>query len=210
MIVARVMKSGCIIKGSCKIAGYDGEEGWFPAASFNFDFTGKKENGGKKSGGGGVAVPAVSARATATAAAAAGGGPQQPPEKDEAFSAMQLTKELDTATCYLMFLAMDERKNKKGLQEKCTADVHVLSSVQVNQVRHIFTSVMIHLGGVIVEKWAINGSGDEPPSESLTLKYDQAAMQFRKTDGMVYGPRHWDQVANGPWEEFTPSMFGSS
>lgn len=214
MIVARLKPSGGgTITGSCKIAGYDSKDGWFPASSFNFGFNEKEEtkHGGGTAGGagGGGARAGASASASASASARAGGGGNQgsgQQEKPRDFTGMNISKEVDAASCYLMALAMQERKSKKGANDKVSADIHVLSSVMVDQFQHIYASLKIHLEGVIVQQWSINGSGDERPTEELQLRYDKAAMLFRWTPNgktfQDFGPKTWDQDKNDEWKDF--------
>ena len=125
---------------------------------------------------------------------------------------MTLSKEIDATTCYLMWLAMVERKSKKGVHDKSTADIHVLSSVTIDNRRHIYPSLMIHLEGVAVQAWSVSASGDERPSENIGLKYDKAAMNYRATpDGKQFqdhppGGMSWDQTTqdsmNPPYTGF--------
>jgi hypothetical protein len=43
-----------------------------------------------------------------------------------------------------------------------------------------YTSLLIHLEAVNVIGWEINGHGDLRPSESVTMKYDRAAMIYHE------------------------------
>lgn len=118
---------------------------------------------------------------------------------------MSLSKEVDSTTCDLMFLCMEERKSKKGVDSGIRADIHVLASVDVQQQkRFIYPSVMIHLQGVRVEEWSIQGSGDDRPEETVQLKYDKAAICYQRTpDGKTFDAAHeraWDQYNNRSWD----------
>jgi type VI protein secretion system component Hcp len=221
MIVARIYKAQSQgddkVKGTVAIAGYrdsDGEpksKGWFPANSFNLGFNAKQEenqaNGTQARGGGGQAQGSQS-RANAGASNATSGqsstqAKASDKKKDEVFSAISISKEVDGATRYLMVLCMEERKAKKGVDSGIHADIHVLSSVDTQQQRFIYPSLMVHLEGVRVEEWNIESSGDERPSETVQLKYDRAAISYQKTaDGRTFEAAcesGWDQKENKPW-----------
>jgi type VI protein secretion system component Hcp len=222
MIVARIYKSSGSpndkVKGSCTIAGYreeDGDanaKGWFAANSFNFGFDAKQQD----SDANGSQPRASQPRANAGAGSGSGQNSVQPKssdkQKSEVFSAISISKEVDSATSYLMFLAMEERKSKKGVDSGIHADIHILSSVDVQQQkRFIYPSLMIHLEGVRVEEWNIEGSGDERPSENVQLKYDRAAISYQKTrDGKTFEAANtsgWDQVKNASWSYTKFSTF---
>jgi hypothetical protein len=209
MIVVRIFKAkpGDVVVGSVNIGEYPETEGWFPANSFNFGFKGKKEEttsdtaskgrtGGNSGGAGAGASGSASARVQTSQSDAS--------KEKEVFSKMSLSKEVDLATCGLMALAMEERKSKKGVDSGIKADVHVLSSVNIGSKRFIYASLLMHLEGVRVEDWHIDGSGDERPSEGVQLGYDRAAMAYQKTpDGREVKPlqsKAWDQDKGGPWE----------
>jgi type VI protein secretion system component Hcp len=205
MIVARIYKSGSSpndkASGSCNIYGYDGEnDGWFPANSFNFGFDAKQQDAEANG-----SAPRTNAGAKT---GASGQSTTQPKasdkEKSQVFSAISISKEVDSTTSYLMRLAMEERKSKKGVDSGIKADIHVLSSVDVpNQKRFIYPGLMVHLEGVRVEEWNIESSGDERPSETVQIRYDRAAISYQRTpDGKNFSPTHtsgWDQTKNAPW-----------
>jgi type VI protein secretion system component Hcp len=206
MIVARFCEGKkSLAVGSCKIAQYDGQKyGWFPVESFNFGFIEEKEGEEKK--------PAPSNGPPRQGGPAQAGGGQRPPggkRKDSDFSELSIEKQIDTATCYLMFLAMEERKTKRGIIKSqggkardLSADIHVLASVQVgtSEDRCIYPTIMIHLEAVNILGWEVRGSGDSRPTENVKLRYDRAAMVYCATsDGKTfksYGPKGWDQTSN--------------
>jgi hypothetical protein len=103
---------------------------------------------------------------------------------------------------------MDGRKGRKGVEDKLKlwADIHVLSSVDVEQKKNIFASLMIHLEGVQLKGWNIKGSEDNRPTETITLTYDRACLYYQWTpDGTVFmgiGPRGWDQTTNEEWSDY--------
>jgi hypothetical protein len=217
MIVARLKRGGTPITGSSGLAMYPAKDGWFPIQSFNFGLDAPKdESAQNNTGGGGATAGATAGRGSgggrATAGASARGGASAGGKKEGDFTEMTLSKEIDATTCYLMWLAMVERKSKKGVHDKSTADIHVLSSVTIDNRRHIYPSLMIHLEGVAVQAWSVSASGDERPSENIGLKYDKAAMNYRATpDGKQFqdhppGGMSWDQTTqdsmNPPYTGF--------
>jgi len=222
MIVARFcdQSKGKIVSGSCKIDRYSGEKhGWFPIEGFNFGFDDKGDSA--PAGAAGKGAPA---KAPAAAHGQAAGG-AAPGKGGKQFSQLSMEKQVDTVTCLLMELAMSEAGTKKGTdskqQSKLEVDIHVLSSVQLEQKvdRFVFTNLMIHLEAVNILGWQIRGSGDGRPTETVTLRYDRAAMIYVRTPDAnkvdpVIGPKGWDQTNSKPfsdgdfnwssskWEEF--------
>ncbi len=226
MIVARFCdKNGypVVATGSSRIQGYSGEKGWFPIESFNFGFLEKADE--KKDSGGSAktqqAPGGKSSGANSPSPAAGKGG------KGGDFAELSLEKQVDAVTCLLMVLAMRERMSKKGVsreqETKLEADIHILSSVQVEQSveRFIFTNLMIHLEAVNILGWEIRGSGDSRPTESVKLRYDRAAMIYVRTPDArnvdpIIGPKGWNQTESrefndqdfnwgrSKWEEYLP------
>jgi len=214
MIVARIRDGKqIVVTGSCKIERYDGEKaGWFPVESFNFGFTedpvdDEKDSPAKAgSGGGGPSKPAGGG------GGAKGQGGKKKGNKD--FAELSLEKQIDSATCSLMYLAMEERKSKRGVVKSqggkardLNADIHVLGLVQRGQTaeKTVYPIVMLHLEAVNLLGWEVRGSGDSRPSETVKLKYDRAAIVYCSTiDGqhfMRHGPRGWDQTTNSGFDE---------
>jgi hypothetical protein len=219
MLVCRIYESesgsGRKVHGSCNIKGYEGG-GWFPINSFGFGFEPKEKgrrdrgDGGKGAGGGtpgGRQAPPVAL------------SPQQkgPSDKDTEDSVVNITKPIDTGSCDLMQLAMEDRKKKKGIESKLQADIHLLSFIDIAGRRSTFPNLMVHLEAVLVKNWKVNASGDDRPEEDLELRYDRAAMKYvATTDGKVFidcPARGWDQTGDKPftwvdgkWKEFTQNM----
>lgn len=207
MIVARICEKGSsAAAGSCKIEpNYNGQkDGWFPVESFNFGFMDEKGDE-KKDGDARNGAPRTGGHPGAANAN------KTPPGKnnEQDFTELTIEKQIDTATCYLMFLAMEERKTKRGLVKSqggkardISADIHVLASVQIGKTAEkcIYPTIMIHLEAVNILEWGIRGSGDSRPSETIKIRYDRAAMVYCATsDGlkfMSYGPKGWDQTTN--------------
>jgi hypothetical protein len=214
MIIARFCLPGgeILFHGSVEIQGSPAGDdyrqgGWFPVESFHYGFERpeeKSKDDKPKSGPTG---------ATGSPGRSGGNAPAQPTEKkeDQKKAEMTIAKEVDRATCDLMALAMEERSKKKGADrgsaggKELHVDIHILASVRFGsnlQENYIFPSVMIHLEGVGVKSWSIDGSGDNRPSESVTLKYDRGAMHYSWYDGQTFlhfGPKGWDQDKNQPW-----------
>jgi hypothetical protein len=207
MIVARIRDAGkIVVTGSCNIDRYSGQDdGWFPVESFNFGFTedaAQEDNDPSPKAG----PPKPSGNS------APGGGPKGQgggKKKDKDFAELSLEKQIDTATCSLMYLAMEERKSKRGIVKSqggkardLNADIHALGLIQSSQTKErcVYPLIMIHLEAVNILGWGIQGSGDNRPSENIKLRYDRAAMVYCATsDGlkfMMHGPRGWDQTTN--------------
>ncbi len=220
MIVARFCDKtkGRIVAGSSKIERYDGEkDGWFPIESFNFGFDEKGD-----SSAGGAAGQGAPGKAPAGAhAPAPGGAPAAGKGGKKEFSQLSMEKAVDAVTCLLMELAMSERGGKKGqnrdTETKLEVDIHVLSSVQIEQKveRFVFTNLMIHLEAVNILGWEIRGSGDGRPTESVKLRYDRAAMIYvrtpdAKTVDPLIGPKGWDQTNSKSFAEAKEFNWNSS
>jgi type VI protein secretion system component Hcp len=71
--------------------------------------------------------------------------------------------------------------------------------------RFIFPYMLITLENVLVKSWNITASGDDRPSESISLWYDKAAMRYYRTkDGKVWiggQVSGWNQKENKEWIE---------
>jgi hypothetical protein len=208
MIVAKLTESGHpIATGSCHIKGYD-TGGWFPIESFTFGFDpdkGKKSRAGKGQGVGAVGSQngAMNVRSQASLNGSASTTNNQSLE-----TTVSLAKQIDTATCDLMFLSMRDQEKKTGDESFIKADIHVLSSVKITRpgstAAHVFPNLMIHLAGVLVKQWNVQGNGDDRPTEDVTLLYDRSAIQYVHTkDGKLFMPhraRGWDQTKHLPFE----------
>lgn len=220
MIVARLTRAGqFLFHGSGEVTGSPAGEdyrmgGWFPIESFGFGFQEEKKeptpapSPASKSGG----ATTASKPPVKPATGAGSGGSSE--------SKMQMTKHVDRATCDLMVLAMEERSQKKGENKESEyhADIHVVGTVgfkdEGGSERFVYPSLMVHLEGVHVVEWKIDGSGDQRPNETLTLLYDRVAIHYLWTgDGKEFlpiGPKGWDQTENEQWpngEELPDSVF---
>jgi type VI protein secretion system component Hcp len=219
MLVCRIYETDGKRKvhGSCTVRGYEAG-GWFPINSFGFGFDpekhqkkGRDKNDGGKGPGGGT----PGGRPSTPIALA----PQQKglSAKDTDDSTVKISKPIDTGTCDLMQLAMEDRKKKKGIESKLMADIHLLSFIDIAGRRATFPNLMVHLEAVLVRDWNVEASGDDRPEESLELRYDRAAMKYvATTDGKVFidcPARGWDQTADksftwedSKWKDFTKNM----
>jgi len=203
MIVARILDGkGRVGQGSCKIKGYDNGD-WFPVESFDFGFDPKEEADDSSK----PAAPAPVSHKPPTQ-----GGPNGRSGKKGKgdLAKMSIAKQIDSTTCYLMFLAMEERQTKKGVgpnnKREIVADLHVLATVQAGDTanRFIYPTILVHLEAVNILDWKIAASGDGRPTETLSIRYDRAAMIYCATaDGQIFmqhGPKGWDQTQNKDYE----------
>ena len=189
MILMRISK----VPGICDIKKYDvdaGKDGgWFPITSINYDFDPK---GNESESGGG----------TGTAPAA---GTQNKTGKDSASKSSQVsvTKTVDMASVPIMTLAMQDR-DKVAKKESLSADVHFLGSVSVQGSgdHNTFTFIRIHLDGIEIKSWKLNGSGEGRWTETIEIGYERSAMCYESTDGSTVLPKFtggWDQTKNEKW-----------
>ena len=208
MIVAKLTESGQpVATGSCHIKGYD-TGGWFPIESFTFGFDpdkGKESRAGKGPGAGasGTQNGAMNAKSHPTRNGSAAASGNQSLE-----TTVSIAKQIDTATCDLMYLSMRDQEKKTGGESFIRTDIHVLSSVKITMpgsaAAHVFPNLMIHLEGVLVKQWNVHGNGDDRPTEDVTLLYDRSCIQYVHTrDGKLFMPhraRGWDQTKHLPFE----------
>jgi type VI protein secretion system component Hcp len=179
MIVARIDGAG----GNCRIPGYDSSsEGWFLVESVDFGFD----------------TSHVQAKD-----AVDGGRDVTLGKRDE--TTITLNKNLDSASCALMYQAMNERFVAKGREGKpATADIHFIENIgsgtrskSGKEGQGVVAYLRISLGTVKVRSWNISGSSDARPNESVTLWFEQLAMKYESSvDGKVYklaGEASWDQ-----------------
>lgn len=212
MILLRLDKLGgryCDIQGGQEQKyGYSSDgKGWMPIESMTFGFQSASDSkGDAKAGATGTQTVGKQATQTAPKAGAggsAGGG-------NEAFTEIQISRFVDAVTPQLMKFAMQDRRVEKDKRELLRkADIHFLHSVMGNKsetnLRTVFPYLMITLEDVLVTSWNITGSGDDRPTESLSLKYDKAAMRYYRTvSGEVWtggAPCGWNQFENKDWTE---------
>jgi type VI protein secretion system component Hcp len=214
MILMRLNELGglyCEIEGGNEYKYGDIGAGWFPIESMNFGVEAKSE-----------AKAATKVPPNATPGKAPPPPPPPPgtkPEKeDHTFSSISVSKFVDMTTTWLMQFAMEDRlKTKDDKDNLRRADFHFLHSVKgidrAGKDRHVFPYLMITLDNVLVTSWNITASGDDRPTESMTIKYDKAAMRYyASADGKVWVGGDccgWDQDGNGPWtgRDVEPEFF---
>ena len=214
MILLRIQDIGgknCDIEGGQTKYGYNkGGEGWMPIESMTFGFNSSSDasGGAKKSATSTQAVGKQGAQPSQSALIA--GANPSGGSGNEAFSEIQVSRFVDSVTPQLMTYAMEDRRKRKGDGSKLRkADIHFLHSVMGSnsdiQLRTIFPYLLITLEDVLVSSWNITGSGDDRPTESLSLKYDKAAMKYFRTitgkDWIGGEPAGWDQTKDGPWPQ---------
>lgn len=210
MILMRLNK----VLGVCEIVPYNELSGqlggWFPIDSLNFGFNPKQledGSGGSGNGGGGGSGAGSGSGGGGGAArgrgAGGGGNGAAGGSNDGDFTEMRVSKAVDMATVNLMKLAMESREQQKGKDMGVVADIHFIGSVRMEKKTHTFTFLRIHLDGVELKEWGINGSADERPVENLTLIYEKAAMCYETTDGRLRLPKvqaAWDQTKGQEWK----------
>lgn len=169
MIVARV--SG--IKGSCELPAY---KEWMPLTQVSFGF--ERERNKMESKDGGMDFEDV---------------------RPDDISTVTLDKFVDSASCELMALSMQDRLKTKGQNKPLNADISFLQTI----AGQVFPFIQIVMENVLVKSWSLDGSGDERPTEQVVLWFEKVAMQYQFTeDGKTFSPairKGWDQKENKSW-----------
>lgn len=184
MIVVRIQN----VNGSCRVDGYDRtSEKWFPVenVSFGFDTDKLSDTDDLEQLRKEILSKTIQALGT---------------KSREDRSELSFSKITDSATCDLMYLAMQDRLKVKGeASDMLTADVHFLEIIDGTPTAYL----KIALENVLIKSWNIDGSGDDRPTESVTLEFDKCALQYlSSTDGKTFSPagqKGWDQIANESW-----------
>jgi type VI protein secretion system component Hcp len=212
MILLRLDKLGgryCDIQGGQEQKyGYNADgKGWMPIESMTFGFQSSSDSKGDAKTG---ATGTQASGRQGTQTGSQNGASRSGGAGNEAFTEIQVSRFVDAATPQLMKFAMQDRRVDKGKQVMLRkADIHFLHSVMGNKsettLRTVFPYLMITLEDVLVTSWNITASGDDRPTESLSLKYDKAAMRYYRTvSGEVWTggtPAGWNQMTNGDWTE---------
>ncbi len=216
MILLRLDKLGgarfCDIAGGQEQKfGYNVDgKGWMPIESMTFGFQSASDSKGDAKTGAKGTPPTGKQGAQTQQSAPIAGANRSSGAGNEAFTEIQVSRFVDAATPQLMKFAMQDRRVEKDKRELLRkADIHFLHSVMGNiseaNLRTIFPYLMITLEDVLVTSWNITGSGDDRPTESLSLKYDKAAMRYYRTkEGEVWTggtPSGWNQFENKDWTE---------
>jgi type VI protein secretion system component Hcp len=119
---------------------------------------------------------------------------------------LTIEKETDSASVYLMHLAMKCRANIQIRPLK--VDIHVIEQ-KVRGDSGQFSArpyLMIRLEHAIIGGWSLSGDEKGLATESLTIWYDRAAMKFIAYTGKdnkeareVHGPLGWS-LDDGNWK----------
>lgn len=162
------------VPGDVKIPGYDKEK-WFVAESIGFGV-------GKSVGKDGDSSKDIEIG-----------------KKEE--QELSLEKSVDSATVYLMYLAM---KGRSGATESgfFSVDIHLIQSSTDGGPAAAFLKIRIE--NAMIKEWDITASGDDRPTESLRIWFNKAAMKYRSSaDGKTFsthGPLGWDEQGNKDWK----------
>jgi type VI protein secretion system component Hcp len=180
-----------------KAYGYD-KGGWFPVESFDFGFKEMPKQPDNK-------APTGPATHKAPPPKPGAGAQKLATAEEKGFTEISLSKQIDKASCSLMYLALMHRTADaaKGEDSKIQADIHVISSFAAGDDRHIYPNIMLHMEGVLLTSWGISGGGDDRPKEKLAFKYSKVAMSYQPTpDAKYFDPmdkRGWLMNENKAW-----------
>jgi type VI secretion system secreted protein Hcp len=160
------------VPGDVKIPGYDREK-WFVAESFGF--------------GVGKSVQASESSKDIEIG-----------KKEE--QELSIEKSVDSATVYLMYLAM---KGRSGSESGFfSVDIHLIQASTDGGALAAFLKIRIE--NAMITHWDINASNDDRPTESLRIWFNKSAMKYRSTqDGVTFsthGPLGWDEQGNKDWK----------
>lgn len=160
------------VPGDVKIPGYDKDK-WFVADSFSF--------------GVGKSIEATDSSKDIEIG-----------KKEE--QELSIEKSVDSATVYLMYLAM---KGRSGAESGFfTVDIHLIEAR--TDGKPIVAYMKIRIENAMIKQWDISGSNDDRPTESLRIWFNKSAMKYRSTqDGVVFnthGPLGWDEQGNKDWK----------
>ena len=160
------------VPGDVKIPGYDREK-WFVAESFSF--------------GVGKSVQASESSKDIEIG-----------KKEE--QELSIEKSVDSATVYLMYLAM---KGRSGSESGFfSVDIHLIQASTDGGALAAYLKIRIE--NAMITQWDINATNDDRPTESLRIWFNKSAMKYRSTqDGVTFsthGPLGWDEQGNKDWK----------
>lgn len=160
------------VPGDVKIPGYDKDK-WFVAESFSF--------------GVGRSVQASDSAKDIEVG-----------KKEE--QELSIEKTVDSATVYLMYLAM---KGRSGSDSGFfSVDIHLIQTS--TDGGPVAPYMKIRIENAMIKEWEINGSDDDRPTESIRIWFNKSAMKYRTSqDGKTYsthGPLGWDEQGNKDWK----------
>lgn len=114
---------------------------------------------------------------------------------------LSLEKTVDSATVYLMHLAMKGRSvsTESGF---FSVDIHMIQASTDGGSLAAFLKIRIE--NAMIKEWEITADEDNRPTESLRIWFNKAAMKYRSTkDGVTFsthGPLGWDEQGNKDWK----------
>lgn len=113
---------------------------------------------------------------------------------------LTIEKTVDSATVYLMYLAM---KGRSGSGTGFFAvDIHLIEASTNGGPMAAFLKIRIE--NAMIKQWDISADEDRRPTESLRIWFNRSAMKYRSTeDGITFathGPLGWDEQTNKDWK----------
>ncbi len=125
---------------------------------------------------------------------------------------LTIGKTIDRASVDLMLAAMRDRSDS-GPPPQIAVKIDFVTSLAYEltdeKVRDedVHAYLKIRLGKALLKQWSIDGSGDERPTESLTISFNQsAATYYASADGgktiQTFGPKGWDQQSSAEYRGF--------
>ena len=196
------------VPGKCMVKGYD-KGGWFAIEGFNFGFNAKEEKKKDPPDKNNKVLTAEQKKELKKKEALEKKKAQRreaqqakdPPDREE-FTSMRISKQVDTATVYLMKQAMKAGADPANSKEDdLTADIHIVGSMLIEE-EHLYVWAKIRLEMVQLTKWSVSASGDGRPNEAVTLQYKKAAIWYQGSEGTFLDASFtdgWNQTDNSRW-----------
>lgn len=130
-------------------------------------------------------------------------GLKKPPHSDWEHMELDIDKEVDSASVYLMHLAMKSQA-QDGM--KYTAvEIHMLEDRAIEKAEKgvVLPFLKIRLENALISGWELTGEEEGKATESVTVWYDKAAMKYYAVSPNAptqeHGPLGWDQY-EGNWK----------
>jgi type VI secretion system secreted protein Hcp len=199
-------QGGGEIKGDCEVKGY---ENWIVVDSFDFS-VGRKIEAAEKGGGRDIQTGAAD--------------PQE----------VSITKNVDRATPYLMFRAVQDR-SPGNANNPVSVDLHCVETqpwdyrvskggmAKSETKSDLKAYLKICLGRALIKSWSISADEDNRPTETLSIWFNQVAVLYRQmkierdskgetptVSFIPYGPKGWDQLAGGKGGDWEPPHWKKS
>lgn len=117
---------------------------------------------------------------------------------------LSIDKTTDSATVYLMQLAMKSRSESASAQP-VNIDIHIVEPYSkadgsTDEAKPMRAYLKIRIENALVQSWKLNASSGDRPEESLSIWFNKAAIKYYGSkDGKTfttYGPVGWDQYGN--------------